>query len=284
LLLAQHAGLQRDFRIGTLSTDEGGVQLQRLRRSTLELLEDVEKLSATVAGPYPQTPIATPLPADVRLERIIGAVSHLKSIAWLRRGLEAARSVCRIITPDGLGTGFMIKPGVVVTNHHVLPSESVAMKAHAEFNYQETMVGTMEQTFSYEVDGPSWIADEIHDCAVVRLKPSAETPFDQWGIVEVESQSVPPIGGHVAIIQHPGGGPKQIAVTANQVVSVFNHRLQYTTDTLPGSSGAPVFNDDWKVVAVHHAGGNLKVNQVGDRRFVNEGVLVRYLGHVLQVV
>ncbi len=124
--------------------------------------------------------------------------------------------------------------------------------------------------------------DEEHDCAVVRLRPSSEAPFDQWGSIALENVSVPPIGGHVGIIQHPNGGPKQIALTANQVVSIFDHRVQYTTDTLPGSSGSPVFNDDWKVVAIHHSGGNLEVNPAGDKRFVNEGILVKYLGHILQ--
>lgn len=30
--------------------------------------------------------------------------------------------------------------------------------------------------------------------------------------------------------------------------------LHYRTDTAPGSSGAPVFNDQWQVVALHRAG------------------------------
>jgi V8-like Glu-specific endopeptidase len=283
LLLAQHAALQRDFRIGTLSTDEGGTQLQRLRRSTLELLGDIEKRSGSIAGPYPQMPIATPLPDEVGLEKIIGAVSHLKSIAWLSKGLDAARSVCRIVTPDGLGTGFMIRPGIVVTNHHVLPSERVAKEAHAEFNYQESLVGSLDRIYTYEIDGSSWIGDAGRDCAVVQLRSSVETPFDRWGTVTLETVSVPPIGGHVSIIQHPGGRPKQIAVTANQVVGVFGNKLHYTTDTLRGSSGSPVFNDDWSVVAVHHAGGNLEVNQAGDKRFINEGILVKYLRDLLQL-
>jgi V8-like Glu-specific endopeptidase len=58
------------------------------------------------------------------------------------------------------------------------------------------------------------------------------------------------------------------------VVNLFEHRLQYTTDTLPGSSGSPVFNDAWKVVALHHAGGNLVTNPRGDRMFANQGILM----------
>jgi hypothetical protein len=43
---------------------------------------------------------------------------------------------------------------------------------------------------------------------------------------------------------------------------------------MPGSSGSPVFNDLWQVIAIHHSGGDLQVNAKGDKRFVNEGVLM----------
>jgi V8-like Glu-specific endopeptidase len=49
------------------------------------------------------------------------------------------------------------------------------------------------------------------------------------------------------------------------------------TDTMPGSSGSPVFADDWSVVAIHHAGGNLQKNSRGDRMFANEGVLFSFI-------
>jgi hypothetical protein len=34
------------------------------------------------------------------------------------------------------------------------------------------------------------------------------------------------------------------------------------------------FNDLWQVIAIHHAGGALQVNAKGDKRFVNEGILM----------
>ena len=38
-------------------------------------------------------------------------------------------------------------------------------------------------------------------------------------------------------------------------VAVDENRVQYLTDTLPGSSGSPVFDRDWNVIALHHSGG-----------------------------
>jgi len=65
------------------------------------------------------------------------------------------------------------------------------------------------------------------------------------------------------MIQHPGGQPKQIAVRDSQIVALskedalaidLENFIHYTTDSEPGSSGAPVFNDQWQVVALHHRG------------------------------
>jgi endonuclease G, mitochondrial len=58
----------------------------------------------------------------------------------------------------------------------------------------------------------------------------------------------------VSIIQHPNGEPKQLAIRENRVVDILPDFVHYQTDTAPGSSGSPVLNDQWEVVALHHSG------------------------------
>jgi len=82
------------------------------------------------------------------------------------------------------------------------------------------------------------------------------------------------VNDYVNIIQHPGGLPKQIALYHNIVTFVGGARVQYLTDTLPGSSGSPVFDSRWRVVALHHSGGYL-TEPGSDRKrvfFRNEGI------------
>ena len=44
-----------------------------------------------------------------------------------------------------------------------------------------------------------------------------------------------------------------MAFRSNLLVSLADAtRLIYETDTLPGSSGSPVFNDQWQLVGLHH--------------------------------
>jgi endonuclease G len=62
-------------------------------------------------------------------------------------------------------------------------------------------------------------------------------------------------GDFASIIQHPGGKEKQIAIRKNEVVSIDQpDAILYVSDTAQGSSGAPVFNDQWQVIALHSAG------------------------------
>lgn len=266
--------LRKEVRKGLLTRDQAAVERARIGHALLELLDELEARTAPAERPFPTPTVPFEPPADGGLEKIIGA-NHLKSIAWLERGLQAARAVCRIVTPHGLGTGFLVGNDRLLTNYHVLPDAERAARSHAEFNFQEDLRGHLLEVSRYPLLRDDFKADAELDYALVRVGSyPASPPLDGWGSLPLHGGPVPEIGEHVSIIQHPGGGPKQIAAAANQVVNRYEHRLQYTTDTLPGSSGSPVFNDDWKVVALHRAGGNLLINARGDRMFANEGIVV----------
>jgi hypothetical protein len=207
-----------------------------------------------------------------QLEKIIGAQSTLLPIGFLEAGLIKARSVVRMVRADGAtGSGFLTDNNLLITNHHVLPTQAVAQEAVVQFNYQRTVEG---------LDGP---VDEFKLAPqdVFLTSPVEEDdwtavfvqgrPDGKWGALKL-TRADPRVGDRINIIQHPGGGPKQIALYHNVVVFVGNNRLQYLTDTLPGSSGSPVFDSDWHVVALHHSGGWLR--EPGSKRthFRNEGI------------
>jgi predicted NACHT family NTPase len=75
----------------------------------------------------------------------------------------------------------------------------------------------------------------------------------------------------VAIIQHPGGHLKKISMQNNFVAYADANVVQYTTSTLPGSSGSPVFDDDFQVIAIHHSGGMLLEPGTKQRYLRNAG-------------
>jgi endonuclease G len=266
--------LRKQERRGVMGMDQASRERAQIADALLQLVDELSSRVAIAERPFPTPSVSLVAPASADLEKIFGT-NHLKSISWLHQGLEAARSVCRIVTPKGIGTGFLIGEGRVMTNHHVLSEPAIAAKSYIELNFEEDASGKMREPSRYRLLGEGLQADLDLDFSVVRVAPEDSLPpLDSWGKLELSSDPPPGVGEHVVIIQHPGGGAKQIALTANQVVNLFEHRLQYTTDTLPGSSGSPVFNDAWKVVALHHAGGNLVTNPRGDRMFANQGILM----------
>jgi endonuclease G len=64
---------------------------------------------------------------------------------------------------------------------------------------------------------------------------------------------MPETGDPVNIIQHPAGRPQEIAVRNNKVIAddSADCYLSYETDSERGSSGSPVLNDEWELVALH---------------------------------
>lgn len=222
------------------------------------------------------------VPDTESLEKIIGPANTMMRINWLEKALQASKAVCRVVCADGnLGTGFITQDGYLFTNNHVIPSSDVARDARVEFNYEVDAKGNARSRTVYELD-PTDFKTSPHtelDFTRVRLVDRPDAPLKQWGYVEFETIA-PTLGEGVTIIQHPLGQDKQIALNANEVISIWNPYLFYTTDTERGSSGSPVFNKDWKVVALHHAGrtdqeGGMQINARGDRKGANRGILFK---------
>src|SRR5262249_28219882 len=65
----------------------------------------------------------------------------------------------------------------------------------------------------------------------------------------------------VLIAQHPGGQPLKLAIDTDGINQNNRHwlngarnRIRYATNTLGGSSGSPVFDLEWNLLALHHYG------------------------------
>jgi V8-like Glu-specific endopeptidase len=166
-------------------------------------------------------------------------------------------SVGRILKPGGFGTGFLVRPDVLLTNNHVLPDAATAGASKIEMNYQQDGKGGYLASVRYALDAQVFRTNKALDYSLVGIKRGDGPPLSQWGQLTLNPNADPVPSEHVVIIQHPSGAHKQIVLTANYVIAAKPPVLRYTTDTMPGSSGSPVFNDSWQVVAIHQALGRL---------------------------
>lgn len=222
------------------------------------------------------------------LEAILGPDNNMVKINWLQKGISASKSVCQVVRGDGArGTGFLINNGFLMTNCHVLPDKDAVASANIIFDYEEDLYGNMRKTsqFLLEPDIAKFSPIEEYDYAYVKVRENPANPVSQWGNLDLDTTGDPKINNAVTIIQHPLGETKKIALTANKIIGINGYRLLYQTDTQRGSSGSPVFNQDWKVIALHHAGkseedGGLVIDPVtGFRSGANEGILIKNIAH-----
>jgi len=197
------------------------------------------------------------------LERILGN-NDLLSTNYLVEGLRCSRAVCRIHVrlgsgmTEGYGTGFLISPNLIMTNHHVLPkADSHALYSLAEFDYEDDADFLPKATRVFTLDPKRFFyADETLDFAIVAVSPVDRRggPLSDYPHLRLEPRSGKALSGErVSLIQHPGGATKRVALRNNRIVGLSGPFIHYETDTQKGSSGSPVFNDQWQVVALHHA-------------------------------
>ncbi|MEV8553757.1 endonuclease [Streptomyces glaucescens] len=193
------------------------------------------------------------------LERLIGR-NNLTPIAFLEEGAQVSRSVGRITVSGpggGHGTGFMVSPSLLLTNNHVLRGPEPASRATVAFAFQDRVDGgpLVPAVFALEPHR-FFVTDRALDYSLVAVAPrgtqgEALSSFGRLVLSEAQGKVI--IGEFVNIVQHPRGEPKQIALRDNQVVDLLERFLHYVCDTREGSSGSPVFNDQWEVVALHHS-------------------------------
>lgn len=218
--------------------------------------------------------------------------------AFLRGGDAAGAAVARVkvppleggrpLQPNGhphTGTGWLITPRLLVTNHHVVNARtgtggSRPLAAPADLLDQARAA---RARFDYESDDT-----ETEEAAVQELAAAdAELDYAVLRLSEPSTRPVLPLYGRtlriavgdvvaVNIIQHPGGAPKRVALRNNLVFEADDRDLHYFTDTRGGSSGSPVLTDDWRVVALHR--GTRRVENVSFQgrgtAFVNVGTQI----------
>ena len=83
-------------------------------------------------------------------------------------------------------------------------------------------------------------------------------------------------GSRVLIIGHPEGGDLSLSINDNDLLDRDDRYLHYRAPTEGGSSGSPVFNRDWRVIGLHHAGGDAipRLNNKGGTYQANEGIRI----------
>jgi len=222
-----------------------------------------------------------PEPDQLALERILGR-NNLFHVNYFEQGMRAARAVCRINVRDELGvpvwngTGFLVGEGLLLTNNHVLPDRRLG--GTAEFDYEYDVDYRQRDSVEFRLlPEDVFVTNKALDYTFIGVELTSDggrelLEFGALPLVPDSGKAL--IGEPVSIIQHPSGSQKRVALRDSNVLGIpdppGDDFIHYSTDTEPGSSGSCVLNDQFQVVALHHAG----VRGEGGTWVANEGTRV----------
>ncbi|HKH49129.1 MAG TPA: serine protease [Thermoanaerobaculia bacterium] len=218
-----------------------------------------------------------------QLQKILGATG-METLRWYKTGLERSLAVAKIETEtEAVGTGFIVKGKhfhdafgeelLLLTNAHVVSNDPKVQKA---LRPDEAVVRFESlDNWSCGVAELLWTSspDDL-DATLLRLEeqPAGCKPFPV-------APALPLADGlqRLYIIGHPGGRELSISLNDNLLLDWQDPWLHYRTPTEGGSSGSPVFNHDWKLIGLHHAGDlNMrKLNGKEGTYAANEGIWIQ---------
>jgi V8-like Glu-specific endopeptidase len=210
-------------------------------------------------------PLPPGLPASIFAERLESLKAKDKAdwlpVSFLEKGLQSARSVGRVEHHGSkIGTAFLVAPDLVLTNAHVINAIPDLTEGGVRFN-----VGLQAKPeWRYFTKQIAYSSHKELDYALLQLNgPVSGVPL------ALSAETAYP-GQPANILQYPQGASLQVALRSNEVVHVDPQRLYYVSDTEEGSSGSPVFDDDWRVIALHRAG--VEDNAQRPIKYANQGV------------
>ncbi len=187
------------------------------------------------------------------VESIIGD-ENFKRIWWLEKALAASKHIARVKLAGGSATGFLIGNDIFMTNNHVFEDEQDAKNSKLQFNYRMLGDGAQAPIDEWRCDPEEMFKTNPElDYSIVKVKKkSGKDAGEVWGHFDLRHNQTVYEGQRVNIIQHPRGRYMEIAFRDNQVKAVEDSYVQYITDTDYGSSGSPVLDDWFNVVALHN--------------------------------
>jgi endonuclease G len=268
-------------------------QLRLLGRTEAGVFERVLSRVGNVAAGVPTLPDPAQLPEVVQNERIIGT-DDMVDMGFLAGGLEVARAVALISVPRyeggqqvmarggpwvSSGTAWLIAPGLAITNHHVIKArlswegdaspadfERQAASATLRFDFDDSNADGLKTGVVRLTAGSKAL-----DYALLEVDPPAGRPIPRIAPAAVELDAAARMA--VNIVQHPRAEHKRVAFRNNLVSGADTTTIRYFTDTDQGSSGSPVCDDQWRVVALHRGSRHVTGVQFQgkDEAFVNFG-------------
>jgi hypothetical protein len=252
-------------------------KLDEVRQKTSEAMPALEK--AIESAPLPKA-----------FEKVLGK-EGVVTLSWYKIGLDRAKVVAKVLNPagDGFGTGFLIRGAdlvpalgdtiLLLTNAHVTSSDPAVRQKYGSLDPDDATIAfeafEAVRGQQFRIKKLLWTSppDQL-DASLLLIDPPVPSlqPYSF-------AKNLPLVDGvqKVYVIGHPGGRTLSISLNDNLLLDYDDRLVHYRAPTEGGSSGSPVFNQQWQLIGLHHAGGMSlqRLNGKEGTYAANEGIWIQ---------
>lgn len=185
--------------------------------------------------------------------------------------MQVSRAICKIQTPNKVGTGFLIKfrKGeedffCLMSNEHIIEKSLIENKEKIEFSYdneiekKEILLDINERYIKdfRDIDIDATVVEILKSDCIDEdyfLLPNINYMYD---LTELNNKII-------QIPQYPEGG--NFKFSEGKIIGINNKQLIHKGSTLRSSSGSPLFiKDTIEVIGIHKSGNRKKEENYGD--------------------
>jgi len=197
---------------------------------------------------------------------------------------------------NGFGTGFLIRgrdlvPALgntflILTNAHVVSGGPAVQAKHSSLDPDDATIvfeasaAAGQQKFKAKKVVWTSPPDKL-DATLLEIDPPLPN-IDPYPV----AKRLPLADGSqkVYVIGHPKGGGLSLSLNDNLLLDYDDRLLHYRAPTEGGSSGSPVFNQQWDLIGLHHAGSMAMPRLKGqDGTYAaNEGIWIQRIIQALR--
>ena len=211
-----------------------------------------------------------------------------RTVEWYRLGIARAEAVARIESRAGqaIGTGFLLRGSdlhaslgdepVLVTWPEIISDDPASRYALRSYEAVAVLQGRSESVPLKEV----LFTSPVLSVAIVRLarRVGGIPPYP------IVSSTTTPELRRLFIINHPGGD--RTAISPGTMLDSEDQLFHYRMTTEPGSGASPIFDEDWRLIGLHH-GSNPNTRRLHGQPgtyAANEGVWIGAVIRLLEAV
>ena len=171
------------------------------------------------------------------------------------------KSVCKIITNEGTGTGFLIKLYrnkkefyCLMTNEHLITKNMINLKEKIIIYYD----GQNKRNEIILDINKRYIKDyrnKDNDLDIIIIEIIKEDNInEQYFLLPYIDEYNNKINNNIYIVQFPHGN---LSYSKGKIIKINNYEITYDVHTESGSSGSPIFLENTQRVIGIHIGGDI---------------------------